>query len=68
MMAVNPAFIPRNHRIEEAIAAATEDADFSLFEALVEVTANPYTDQPQFARYQAPPSPGEEVQRTFCGT
>ncbi|RAS17834.1 protein adenylyltransferase SelO [Ensifer adhaerens] len=68
MRAVNPAFIPRNHRIEEAIAAATEDADFSLFEALVEVTANPYTDQPQFARYQAPPSPGEEVQRTFCGT
>ncbi|MBD9555755.1 YdiU family protein [Ensifer sp. ENS03] len=68
MMAVNPAFIPRNHRIEEAIAAATEDADFSLFEALVEVTANPYADQAQFARYQAPPSPGEEVQRTFCGT
>ncbi|MGF6253310.1 protein adenylyltransferase SelO [Ensifer sp. LBL] len=68
MKAVNPAYIPRNHRIEEAIAAATEDADFSLFEALVEVTANPYADQPQFARYQAPPSPQEEVQRTFCGT
>ena len=68
MKAVNPAYIPRNHRIEEAITAATEDADFSLFEALVEVTANPYADQPQFARYQAPPSPQEEVQRTFCGT
>ncbi len=68
MKAVNPAYIPRNHRIEQAIVAATEDADFSLFEALVDVTAKPYDDQPQFAAYQKPPKPEEEVQRTFCGT
>ncbi|HEV7308286.1 protein adenylyltransferase SelO [Ensifer sp.] len=68
MKAVNPAYIPRNHRIEQAIAAATEDADFSLFEALVDVTARPYDDQPGFSAYQAPPEPEEEVQRTFCGT
>lgn len=68
MKAVNPAYIPRNHRIEQAIVAATDDADFSLFEALVDVTAKPYEDQPRFAAYQEPPKPEEEVQRTFCGT
>ncbi|MBZ7920853.1 YdiU family protein [Ensifer adhaerens] len=68
MKTVNPAYIPRNHRIEKAIAAATEEADFSLFEALVDVTAKPYEDQPRFAAYQEPPKPEEEVQRTFCGT
>ncbi len=68
MRAVNPAFIPRNHRIEEAIKVAIEDGDFSLFEALVEVTARPYEDQPTFAAYAQPPKPGEEVLRTFCGT
>jgi uncharacterized protein YdiU (UPF0061 family) len=68
MKAVNPAYIPRNHRIEQAIAAATDDADFSLFEALIDVTAKPSEDQPQFAAYQEPPKPEEEVQRTFCGT
>lgn len=68
MRAVNPAFIPRNHRIEQAIVAATEEADFSLFEAIVDVTSKPYEDQPQFAAYTDPPRPEEEVQQTFCGT
>ena len=68
MRAVNPAFIPRNHRVEQAIDAATQDADFSLFEALVEVTSRPYEDQPGREAYAAPPKPGEEVLQTFCGT
>jgi len=63
----NPAFIARNHRVEFALAAAQE-GDFSLFEELVAVLAKPYDDQPQFAKYAQPPSPGEIVQRTFCGT
>lgn len=68
MRRANPAFIPRNHRIEQAIVAAREDGDFSLFEALMRVLANPYDDQPDFARYAMPPMPDEEVARTFCGT
>ncbi|OHV85745.1 YdiU family protein [Ensifer sp. LCM 4579] len=68
MRAVNPAFIPRNHRVEQAIDAANRDADFSLFEALLEVTSNPYEDQPHHAAYADPPKPGEEVLQTFCGT
>ena len=68
MRAVNPAFIPRNHRIEEAIRAAEFDGDFSLFEALHKVLARPYEDQPGHERYQAAPLAHEEVPRTFCGT
>lgn len=68
MRSVNPAFIPRNHRVEQAIEAATRDADFSLFEALLDVTSRPYEDQPEHAAYAAPPEPGEEVLQTFCGT
>ena len=68
MRAINPAFIPRNHRIEQAIRAAEDDGDFSLFEALNDVLAKPYEDQPTFAAYAAAPAPSEEVLKTFCGT
>lgn len=68
MRSVNPAFIPRNHKVEEALNAATEEEDFSLFEALNDVLARPYDDQPAFAAYAEPPKPGEEVLQTFCGT
>ena len=68
MRKVNPAFIPRNHRIEQAIEAAVEDGDFSLFEALLKVLATPYEDQPGFAPYAEPPLPTERVLQTFCGT
>ncbi|MDR9808671.1 protein adenylyltransferase SelO [Rhizobium hidalgonense] len=68
MCSVNPAFIPRNHRIEQAIEAAVENGDFSLFEALLTVLAKPYEDQPGFAAYMEPPKPSERVLATFCGT
>ncbi len=41
MQKANPVYIPRNHRIEEAIRAAVDDGDFSLFEALTRVLARP---------------------------
>jgi uncharacterized protein YdiU (UPF0061 family) len=68
MRLVNPAYIPRNHRIEQAIRAAEDEGDFSLFEALLSVLAKPYEDQQRLAAYAAPPVPSEEVFRTFCGT
>ncbi|MGR9552564.1 protein adenylyltransferase SelO [Rhizobium leguminosarum] len=68
MRSVNPAFIPRNHRVEQAIKAAVEDGDFSLFEALLSVLSKPYEDQPGFAAYREPPKPDERVLATFCGT
>jgi uncharacterized protein YdiU (UPF0061 family) len=68
MRRANPAFIPRNHRIEEAIVAATERDDFAPFETLVRVLARPFDDQPDAAHLADPPAPDERVQRTFCGT
>jgi len=68
MRRANPAFIPRNHRVEAAIQAATVRDDFAPFHELVTVLSKPYDDQPGFARYADPPQPGERVHRTFCGT
>jgi uncharacterized protein YdiU (UPF0061 family) len=68
MRAVNPAFIPRNHRIEAVIAAAVDGNDFGPFEELLAVLAKPFQDQPEFARYAEPPQPNERVLETFCGT
>ncbi|WLR93618.1 protein adenylyltransferase SelO [Shinella zoogloeoides] len=68
MRRVNPAFIPRNHKVEEALTAAVDHGDFSLFEALNDVLSKPYEDQPAFAAYALPPKPGEEITATFCGT
>ncbi len=57
MRSVNQAFIPRNHRVEEVIVAATRDGDFRPFETLLEVLASPYEDQPGREEYAAPPRP-----------
>ncbi len=64
----NPAFIPRNHRIEQAIQAAVQHGDFGPFETLVRVLERPYEDQPEFSHLAVPPQPSERVLRTFCGT
>jgi serine/tyrosine/threonine adenylyltransferase len=68
MQAVNPTFIPRNHRIEAAIEAAMNRDDFAPFEELIAVLAKPYEDQPAFAAYAEPPQPDQRVLQTFCGT
>jgi uncharacterized protein YdiU (UPF0061 family) len=68
MRAVSPAIIPRNHRIEAAISAAQAGGDFTPFERLLAVLADPYGDQLLAAEYGKPPRPEEVVPRTFCGT
>jgi serine/tyrosine/threonine adenylyltransferase len=68
MRRVNPAFIPRNHRVEEMIQAAVQRSDFAPFETLLAVLARPYEDQPEHAHLAEPPLPEERVTATFCGT
>jgi serine/tyrosine/threonine adenylyltransferase len=68
MRAVNPAFIPRNHRVEAVIEAAVNRDDFALFEELLTVLSKPYEDQPAYAGYAEPPEPHQRVLQTFCGT
>lgn len=68
MLAVNPAFIPRNHRVEAVIRAAVDQDDFGPFEELLTVLSKPFDDQPEFAHYMEPPAAHERVLQTFCGT
>jgi serine/tyrosine/threonine adenylyltransferase len=68
MRLVNPAFIPRNHRIEAVIVAAVDHDNFAPFEELTQVLSRPYEEQPAFADYAKPPQPEERVLQTFCGT
>jgi uncharacterized protein YdiU (UPF0061 family) len=68
MRRVNPAFIPRNHRVEKALAAAVEGGDFTEMDRLITLLSKPYQDQPEFTDYMNPPEPQERVYQTFCGT
>lgn len=64
----NPAFVPRNHRIEAVIAAASDHDDFAPFDELLGVLSRPFDDQPEHAAYAEPPLEHERVLATFCGT
>jgi uncharacterized protein YdiU (UPF0061 family) len=68
MQQVNPAYIPRNHRVEQVIVAAVERSDLAPFEEFSQVLAAPYDERAAFARYANPPQPQERVLQTFCGT
>lgn len=71
MRRVNPAFIPRNHRVEEVIRAAIAHADYGPFETLLDVVTQPYddrADRPDLGRFAEPPRDEERVVATFCGT
>ena len=65
---VNPAFIPRNHRVEAALEAASTHGDFGPFHRLLNILEHPYDDQPDCVEFEQPPAPGERVLRTYCGT
>jgi uncharacterized protein YdiU (UPF0061 family) len=66
----NPAFIPRNHKVEEALLAATAEDDFSVMERLLEVLATPYDHDRDLPTFSAPSPSGSGARpyRTFCGT
>ncbi len=67
-LATNPAYIPRNHRVEEVIRAAVDEGNFAPFHELVTLLSNPFDAQPALAHYADPPAEHERVHRTFCGT
>jgi uncharacterized protein YdiU (UPF0061 family) len=70
MLAANPAFIPRNHRVEEAILHAMAN-DLTPFERLVDALCLPFddrSDRPELQVLKAAPRPEERVTQTFCGT
>jgi uncharacterized protein YdiU (UPF0061 family) len=64
---VNPIYIPRNHLVEAALAAATE-GDMAPFHRLVEVVSRPFEQRPFLLEYSLPAAPDGAPYRTFCGT
>ena len=67
MNGVNPAYVPRNHLVEEALSAAT-GGDLGPFTELLQVVGAPYDERPGLERYAAPTPAGSGSYRTFCGT
>lgn len=63
----NPAIIPRNHRVEEALQAAEKREDFSVMERLLNVLSKPYTYSDEQIDYTKLPEKSS-CYRTFCGT
>ena len=64
---VNPIYIPRNHLVEEALAAATA-GDLEPFRRLVDVLASPFAERPGLESYARPAGDGFGDYQTFCGT
>jgi len=67
MRQANPIFIPRNHRIEQAIEAGNR-GDFDIFYRLNQAFKHPFTESAENADLEVPPLPEEVVHQTFCGT
>ena len=67
MNASNPAVIPRNHKVEQALDAAT-NGDLQPMRDLLAGLENPYEGRTALTPYQSPPKPEERVRQTFCGT
>jgi uncharacterized protein YdiU (UPF0061 family) len=68
LRAANPAYVPRNHRVEAVISAAVEHGDLAPFHELHALLSRPYDEQADRIDYRMPPLPHQRVQNTFCGT
>jgi len=64
----NPTLIPRNHRVEEALAAASQHGDLTVMQRLLSVLAEPFDYAKINSEYSTPPDPGAPAYQTFCGT
>ena len=64
----NPTVIPRNHRVEEALEAATKNEDYSIMASLLEAITNPYDYSKINEHYTTLPEPTSCPYKTYCGT
>lgn len=68
MNRINPAIIPRNHRVEEALAACADRDDLQVLDELLRAITLPYSDAEELNKFRDPPPPGQRCYQTFCGT
>jgi uncharacterized protein YdiU (UPF0061 family) len=64
----NPAVIPRNHRVEEALDAAVNEGDYGVMDRLLNVLLTPYAHTPEQNEFASQHGPSSRPYRTFCGT
>lgn len=64
----NPAVIPRNHRVEEALEVAVKQGDYSVMERLLDALSRPYDYSRERDYYSTLPEPSTCPYRTYCGT
>ena len=67
MKKTNPVVIPRNQKVEEALADA-DKGNLETMNKLLKVLSNPYSDQENINEFQKPATIGNEKYQTFCGT
>ncbi len=67
MKITNPLVIPRNQKVEEALADA-DKGNLETMNKLLKVLSNPYSDQKNIIEFQKPAPIGNEKYQTFCGT
>jgi uncharacterized protein YdiU (UPF0061 family) len=67
MRSNNPAVIPRNHKVEQALEAATK-GNLQPLKDLLTALQEPYKNSSNLKPYQSKPKPEEKVCQTFCGT
>ena len=65
MLNVNPSVIPRNHKVEEALAAANE-GNLKIMNKLLSILDKPYDNQKDIEKFQNPSD--NKAYQTFCGT
>ena len=65
---INPAYIPRNHKVEEALQAVEVNGNIEPFKRLLTVISNPYKIRDDFSEYLGPSEDGLVGYQTFCGT
>ncbi len=68
MLNTNPIYIPRNHKVEEALELAVREQDYTLFDKLHEVLSDPYVEKQEHQAYAAPAPKEFGPYQTFCGT
>ncbi len=67
MKKTNPIIIPRNQKVEEALADA-DKGNLETMNKLLSVLSNPYSDQKNIIEFQKPAQIGNKKYQTFCGT
>ena len=68
MDAVNPIYIPRNHLVEEALAAASDIGDLAPLRRLLAAVTTPFERRDGFERYAEPDRTAATGYQTYCGT